>query len=102
MEYKEVIHRLGYFRNRAKLSQREASLRLGYSPEFLRPIENQTVELKVSTLLDFCDVAGISIFDFFYLGEKYNPEHQQYLDLFRALPDHKKDAVITMLKSLQA
>lgn len=101
MEYKEVISRLGYFRNQAKLSQRETSLRLGYSPEFLRPIENQTVELKVSTLLDFCDVVGISVFDFFYLGEKFNPEHQKFLDLFRALPDNKKDAVITMLKSLQ-
>lgn len=101
MDYKEVIKRVGYFRTKAKLSVREASSQLGHNARFLTTIESGEIELKVSTLLDFCDVVGISIFDFFYLGEKFNPEHQQFLTMFRTLPDNKKDAVITMLKSLQ-
>ena len=102
MDYKEVIRRIGYFRTKAKMSVREASLQLGHNAHFLTTIETGEIELKVSTLLEFCDTVGISIFDFFYLGENFNPEHKQFLDLFRALPDSKKDAVITMLKSLQA
>lgn len=101
MNYQDVIKRVGYFRTRAKMSVREASSQLGHNARFLTTIESGEIELKVSTLLDFCDVVGISVFDFFYLGEKFNPEHQKFLDMFRALPDSKKDAVITLLKSLQ-
>ena len=54
--YDDVINRIGYFRTKANLSMREASLQLGYNPQFMSTIENKTIELKVKTLLDFCNM----------------------------------------------
>ena len=53
LTYDDVINRIGFFRNKANLSARETSLRLGYSEQFVKRIENKSVELKVSTLLAF-------------------------------------------------
>ena len=53
---------------------REASLQLGYNPQFMSTIENQTIELKVKTLLDFCNMLEITPQDFFYMGDHYNKE----------------------------
>ena len=101
MKYDEIIDRLGYFRNNANLSARETSLRLGYNPQFIKTIENKKVKLKVDTLLDFCDIVGISIYDFFYLGNSFNKDRKEFLDLFLSLPDSKKDLVIEIMKSLK-
>ena len=101
MNYDEVIKRIGYFRTQANLSARETSQRLGFNPQFLSTIETKKVELKVSTLLDFCEVVGITIEDFFYLGEKYNSEQKEILQLFKSLTDEKKDMIINLLKTLK-
>ena len=62
--YDDVITRMGYFRNKANLSMREASLQLGYNPQFMSTIENKTIELKVKTFLEFCDLVDITPQDF--------------------------------------
>ncbi len=101
MDYNEIINRLGYFRNKANLSQRELSQRLGYNPQFIKTIEGKQIELKVKTLIDFCEVVGISIFDFFYLGKEFNPEIKEFLDLFQSLSDEKKTMIINLMKNLK-
>ena len=50
LTYDDVINRIGFFRNKANLSARETSLRLGYSEQFVKRIENKSVELKELTL----------------------------------------------------
>ena len=72
IDYNDIIHRIGYFRTKANLSARETSLRLGYSEQFMKRIENKSVELKVSTLLDFFDIVDITPQDFFFMGDHYN------------------------------
>ena len=79
MDYNEIVDRVGYFREKAGLSQRELSQRLGYNPQFIETIETKRVQLKISTLLDIC--------------------RKEFLDLFLSLSDDKKDAVIKLLKS---
>lgn len=101
MDYDEIIKRMGYFRNEAKLSARETSLRLGYNPQFIKTIENKTVELKVSTLLKFCEIVGISIFDFFYLGKEYNEKNKEILNLFMSLNDKQKAAIIDTMEAMK-
>lgn len=101
INYDDVINRVGYFRNKANLSLRETSARLDYNPQFMKTIENKQVELKVSTLLDFCDVVGISIQDFFYLGEHYNDEDKNVLELFSNLSQSNKQTIIELMKKLK-
>ena len=65
----EIINRMGYFMNKANLSARATSLKLGNSEQFIKRIQNKSVELKVKTLLEFCEVVGITLYHFFYLGK---------------------------------
>ncbi len=99
--YDEIIRRLGYFRTKANLSMREASLQLGYNPQFISTIENKSVELKVKTLLDFCDMVEITPQDFFYLGDKYNKEDKNVLDLYNNLSSDSKQTILDLMKKLK-
>ena len=101
IDYDEVIRRLGYFRNLNKLSMRETSLRLGQSDQFMKTIENKSVNLKVKTLLEFCEIVGITLYDFVYLGDQFSPEHKECLNLFLKLSDENKKAVIQIMKSMK-
>lgn len=99
--YDEVIDRVGYFRTKANLSLRETSTRLGYNPQFMKTIENKSIELKVSTLLEFCDVVGIDVQDFFYLGKQYSADDKQLLELFSSLSDESKKLIVELMKKLK-
>ncbi len=101
MDYDEIINRVGYFRNRAGYSQRETSEMLGYNSQFMKTIESKKVQLKVSTLLEFCNVVGITIYDFFYIGTNFSENKKAFLDTFLALPENKKDVVIELMKNLK-
>lgn len=99
--YDEVIDRVGYFRTKANLSLRETSTRLGYNPQFMKTIENKSIELKVSTLLEFCDVVGIDIQDFFYLGKQYSTDDKHLLELFASLSEDSKKLIVELMKKLK-
>ena len=99
--YNDIINRIGFFRNKANLSARETSLRLGYSEQFIKRIENKSVELKVKTLLDFCDIVDITPQDFFYLGDSYNKEDKNILELFNNLSLENRQMIIELMKRLK-
>ena len=101
IDYNEIINRIGFFRTKANLSARETSLRLGYSEQFMKRIENKSVELKVSTLLDFFDIVDITPQDFFYLGEHYNKEDKNVLDLYNNLSQDGKQTILDLMKKLK-
>lgn len=101
IKYEDVIARIGFFRTKANLSLRETSMRLGYNPQFMTTIENKSIELKVKTLLDFCDVVGISVQDFFYLGKEYNEEDKNLLEIYGNLSKENKKFAIDFIKKLK-
>lgn len=101
INYDEIINRIGYFRTKANLSLRETSARLGYNPQFMKTIENKSIELKVKTLLDFCEIVGITPQDFFYLGENYNKEDKNILELYSALSPESKKTIVELMKKLK-
>ena len=100
IDYNEIINRIGYFRSKSNLSCREASLRLGYSEQFMKRIENKTVELKVSTLLELFNLFEITPQDFFYLGEHYNKEDKNILSLYSKLSNEDKTLIAGLMNKL--
>lgn len=98
--YDDVINRIGYFRNEQKLSQRAVSDMLDQNKQFMYTIENKTVQLKVKTLLNFCDIVGISIYDFFYLGKDFNQNDKNILELYGSLSAEDKQMVVELMKKL--
>ncbi len=101
IDYDEVLNRVGYFMNKANLSARATSLDLGYSEQFMKRILNKSVELKVSTLLDFMTLVGITPQDFFYLGTNYNENDKQMLDMFNSLSNEGKEVIVSVMKQLK-
>lgn len=99
--YDDVVTRIGYFRNKTNLSMRETSLQLGYNPQFMSTIENKTIELKVKTLLEFCDLVDITPQDFFYMGEHFNKEDKDVLDLYNNLTSDNKQTILDLMKKLK-
>ena len=100
LTYDDILFRLGFFRNQANLSARETSFRLGYSEQYIKRIENKDVDLKMKTLLEFCDVVAITIYDFFYLGKDYNAEDKNVLELYSSLSAENKQIVLQLMKKL--
>ena len=101
MTYDDVVKRIGYFRTKANLSMREASMRLGYNPQFMSTIENKSIELKVKTLLDFCEMVDITPQDFFYLGTQFNEEDKNVLELYNNLSADGKQTILDLMKKLK-
>ncbi len=101
IDYDEVINRIGYFLNRYNLSARSASLKLGYSEQFMKRILNKSVELKVSTLLEILDLVEITPQDFFYLGKQYNKDDKNMLDIFNSLSADSKKTIVELAKRLK-
>lgn len=101
IDYDEIIKRIGYFRTKANLSMREASMRLGYNPQFMSTIENKSIELKVKTLLDFCEMVDITPQDFFYLGTQFNEEDKNELALYNSLSADDKQMILDLMKRLK-
>ncbi len=101
LTYDDIIDRVSFFRTRANLSLRELSAILGYNEQFMKTIENKSVELKVKTLIDFCDATHITLQDFFYLGEGFNKDDKNILDLYNNLSYENKQKIIDMIKGLQ-
>lgn len=101
IDYDEVINRIGFFRTNSHLSARETSLMLGYSEQFMKRIENKSVELKMSTFLELLDIFEITPQDFFFLGEHYNKKDKDILDLFGSLSSENKQIVLDLMKKLK-
>lgn len=99
--YESILNRMGFFMNKRNISARATSLQLGYSEQFMKRIFNKSVELKVKTLLDFCEIVDITPQDFFYLGEHYNKDDKNVLELYSNLSDDSKQTIIDLMKKLK-
>ena len=101
MSYDDVIFRIGYFRNKNSLSARETSLQLGFSDSFVNRIERKSVELKVSTLLQFMELCNISPEEFFYYKPENYEKDKELLQIIKSLSNENKDALMDIARRLK-
>ena len=99
--YEDILNRMGFFMDKANLSARQTSLRLGYSEQFMKRIFNKSVELKVSTFLDFLELVDITPQDFFYIGKNFNRENKNILEMFNSLSTDNQQTIIDLMKKLK-
>ena len=92
--YKEILFKIGYYRNKNSLSARDTSLRLGYSDSFVNRIERQAVELKVSTLLKFLELVEITPLEFF-------KQDKELLETIKSLRHEDKATILDLAKKLK-
>ncbi len=98
MEIKEVLSRIGYVRNKANLSAREVSLRMGMSPQYVAQLERGRIVLTVEKLLQILEICDFPIERFFSSNiVDYNIDNELKL-LIEALPTDKKKNIIEFIK----
>ena len=89
MSYEDILFRIGYFRNKNNFR------------ELIELEKRKSVELKVSTLMNFMELCNITPEEFFY----YNPENYEkdkdLLQIIKSLSNENKDALIDMAKRLK-
>lgn len=98
MEIKEILSRIGYVRNKANLSAREVSLRMGMSPQYVAQLESGRIVLTVEKLLQILEICEFPIERFFSSNfVDYNTDNELKL-LIEALPNDKKRNIIEFIK----
>jgi len=99
MEIKEILSRIGYVRNKANLSAREVSLRMGMSPQYVAQLESGRIVLTVEKLLQILEICEFSIERFFSSNiADYNTDNELKL-LIESLPLDKKKNIIEFIKN---
>ncbi len=98
MEIKEVLSRIGYVRNKANLSAREVSLRMGMSPQYVAQLESGRIVLTVEKLLQILEICEFPIERFFSSNiDNYNVDNE-LKTLIESLPLSKKNNIIEFIK----
>lgn len=99
MEIKDILSRLGYVRNKANLSAREVSLRMGMSPQYVAQLESGRIVLTVEKLLQILEICEFSIERFFSSNiADYNIDNE-LKSLIETLPTDKKKNLIEFIKT---
>ncbi len=98
MEIKEILTRIGYVRNKANLSAREVSQRIGMSPQYVAQLESGRIVLTVEKLLQILEVCEFPIERFFSANiDDYNVD-TELKTLIESLPINKKKNIIEFIK----
>ena len=97
MEIKDVLHRLVYVRNKANLSARELSLRMGKSSQYVSKLESGNIVLTVEKLIDILNICNFPIERFFYENIDTYENDKILLNLIKSLPENKKKNIIEFI-----
>lgn len=96
-----LINRLGYIRNRANLSARELSQRLGFSIAYIAKFDNGDFNIPSEVLLEAIEICESSAEEFFHADiSKYN-EHKDLLEKYELLSNESKQTILDLMKKLK-
>ena len=98
MEIKEILLRIGYVRNKANLSAREVSLRMGMSPQYVAQLESGRIVLTVEKLLQILEICDFSLERFFSPNIVDYTVDKELQALIESLPIDKKKNIIAFIK----
>lgn len=98
MEIKEILTRMGYVRNKANLSAREVSQRMGMSPQYVAQLESGRIVLTVEKLLQILEICEFPIERFFSSNIADYKIDNELKSLIENLPTDKKKNIIEFIR----
>ena len=96
-----LINRLGYIRNKANLSARELSQRLGYSIAYIAKFENGDFNIPAEVLLDAIEICGSSAEEFFSENIGDYAENKLMLDNYKKLSSDSKKTINNLIVNMK-
>lgn len=98
MEGQEIISRIGYFRTKAKLSQKALSIDIDMNIGYINRLESKKDFLpSVEVLLKIIEACGITEEEFFYSDIQNYEEDKHILCKLKELPLDKREALLKLL-----
>lgn len=98
MDKTEIIERIGYFRTKAKLSQKALSIDIGMNIGYINRLESKKDFLpSVEVLLKIIEVCDITEEEFFYNNIYSYEKDKQLIEKLSSLPSDKKDALLKFI-----
>lgn len=98
MEIKDVIARIGYFRNRANLSAKALSLSINKNPAYINKMERGEYEPSMRVVLDIIEACGTTPEEFFSENINSYKVDKETLNLIKKADETKKLAIQALLK----
>ena len=99
MDMKEILNRIGYVRNQAKLSARELSFRICMSSQYIAQVESGRIVLTVEKLLKILEVCHFPLERFFAKNiQDWNLDYKLY-DVLEGLSTQKKQYMLEFIKA---
>ena len=98
MDIKDVMARIGYFRNRANLSAKALSLSIDKNPAYITKMEHGEYEPSMRVVLDIIEVCGTTPEEFFSEDINSYKVDKETLTMIKKLSESKKMALKELLK----
>lgn len=99
MDLKEIIFRIGYFRNKANLSARALSLEIDKNPAYITKLEAGEYEPSMQVILDIIEACNITPEEFFYHNLNSYAIDKKSLSIIENLNNDKKQALNILLNN---
>ena len=99
MDKLEIIERIGYFRTKAKLSQKALSIDIDMNVGYINRLECKKDFLpRLEVLLETIEVCGVTAEEFFYGDIENYKQDKEILEKLKSLPRDKREALLNLLK----
>lgn len=99
MDKLQIIERIGYFRNKARLSQKALSIDIDMNIGYINRLECKKDFLpSLEVLLKIIEVCGVTVEEFFYSDIANYEQDKQILTRLKGLPQDKREALLNLLK----
>ena len=95
---KEIIERIGYFRNLKNITAYKLGIELGHSKTYFYRIESGEIQLTVDMLLEILDILQVTTTEFF---SPIKEEDKALLDMISNLSAENKQTIIDLIKRLK-
>ncbi len=100
MEIKELVEKITFFREKAHLSKRELSMKIGKTEAYISHLENRkTFAPTFEALNDILDVCDVTLEEFFCTDLKSYEQDKELREIINNAKNDKKDLALAVLKS---
>ena len=96
---KDIIERIGYFRNQRNISAYKLGIELGHSKTYFYRIESGEIQLTIEMLLEILDVLQVTTTEFFCPMIK--KDDKELFDMINDLSSENKKTIIDLIKKLK-
>ena len=96
---KEIIDRIGYFKNLRNMTSYKLGMELGHSKTYFYRIESGEIQLTIDLLLDVLNILQVTTTEFFCPTLQENDK--AILEMINNLSAENKSTIIDLIKKLK-